>query len=89
MPDADTFAGGTANSNTIAGTISDAHAIADNIGDAIIGHWNGLPREAVTAPSLSEFKELLDDALSHIVSFRQSCEEQGVGLNDPYGSLPT
>ena len=67
MPDADTFAGDTANSHTIAGTISDAHAIADNIGDAIIGHWNGLPREAVTAPSLSQFRERLDDGLSPMV----------------------
>ena len=28
---------------------------------------NRLLREVVTAPSLSEFKECLDDALSHIV----------------------
>ena len=32
-----------------------------------IGHWNRLPREVVTAPSLSEFKERLDDALSHMI----------------------
>ncbi|KAK4806954.1 hypothetical protein QYF61_027343, partial [Mycteria americana] len=32
-----------------------------------VGHWNRLPREVVTAPSLSEFKECLDDALSHMV----------------------
>ncbi|KFW11355.1 hypothetical protein N327_12217, partial [Fulmarus glacialis] len=33
----------------------------------VVSHWNRLPREAVTAPSLSEFKERLDDALSHMV----------------------
>ena len=33
----------------------------------VVGHWNRLPREVVTAPSLSEFKEHLDDALSHMV----------------------
>ncbi|KAK4812728.1 hypothetical protein QYF61_015047 [Mycteria americana] len=35
--------------------------------ERVVGHWNRLPREAVTAPSLSEFKECLDDALSHMV----------------------
>uniref|UniRef100_A0A8B9C2S8 Reverse transcriptase domain-containing protein n=1 Tax=Anser brachyrhynchus TaxID=132585 RepID=A0A8B9C2S8_9AVES len=30
-------------------------------------HWNRLPSEAVTAPSLSEFKKRLDCALSHMV----------------------
>jgi len=32
-----------------------------------VGHRNRLPRAAVMAASLSEFKERLDDALSHIV----------------------
>ena len=32
-----------------------------------VGHWNRLPREVVTAPSLSEFIEHLDNALSHMV----------------------
>jgi len=35
--------------------------------ERVLGHWNKFPREAVMAPSLSEFKELLDDALSQIV----------------------
>ncbi|KAK4815926.1 hypothetical protein QYF61_010183 [Mycteria americana] len=30
----------------------------------VVGHWNRLPREVITAPSLSEFKEHLDNALS-------------------------
>ena len=32
--------------------------------ERMVGHWNRLPREA---PSLSEFKEHLDDALSHMI----------------------
>ncbi|KAK4810720.1 hypothetical protein QYF61_007694 [Mycteria americana] len=35
--------------------------------ERVVGHWNRLPREVVTAPSLSEFKEHLDDALNHMV----------------------
>ena len=35
--------------------------------ERVVGPWNRLPREVVTAPSLSEFKERLDDALSHMV----------------------
>ncbi|KAK4811098.1 hypothetical protein QYF61_016384, partial [Mycteria americana] len=31
--------------------------------ERVVGHWKRLPREVVTAPSLSEFKEHLDDAL--------------------------
>ena len=33
----------------------------------VVAHWNRLPRELVTAPSLSEFKKRLDCALSHVV----------------------
>ena len=35
--------------------------------ERVAGHWNRLPREVITAPSLSEFKVRLDDALSHVV----------------------
>lgn len=60
-------------------------------------HWGGgwvlnrLPRGMVTPPSLPELKEHLDEVLSHVIWFwfRQSCEEQGAGLDDPSGSLPT
>ena len=31
----------------------------------VVARWNRLPRELVTAPSLSEFKKRLDCALSH------------------------
>ena len=37
--------------------------------ERVVGHWNRLPREMVTAPSLSKFKEHLDNALSHMVQF--------------------
>ena len=35
--------------------------------ERVVGHWNRLPREVVMAPSLSEFKEHLDNAFSHMV----------------------
>ncbi|KFO60899.1 hypothetical protein N302_13306, partial [Corvus brachyrhynchos] len=33
----------------------------------VVGHWNRLPREVVTAPSLTDFKEHLDNILEHMV----------------------
>jgi len=33
----------------------------------VVKHWNRLPREAVDAPSLEEFKARLDGALSNLV----------------------
>jgi len=33
----------------------------------VVRHWNRLPREAVTAPSLAVFKARLDGALSNLV----------------------
>ncbi|GAB0203202.1 hypothetical protein GRJ2_002785800 [Grus japonensis] len=35
--------------------------------ERVVGHWNRLPRKVVTAPSLTEFKERLDNALSHML----------------------
>ena len=35
----------------------------------VFGHWNRLPRAVVTAPSLLEFKKLLDNTLRHGVQF--------------------
>ncbi|GAB0204784.1 hypothetical protein GRJ2_002944000 [Grus japonensis] len=35
--------------------------------EKVVGHWNRLPREVVTAPSLTEFKKHLDNALSHML----------------------
>ena len=35
--------------------------------ERVAGHWNRLPREVVTAPSLPEFKEHLDNTRSHMV----------------------
>ncbi|KAK4818505.1 LOW QUALITY PROTEIN: hypothetical protein QYF61_014318 [Mycteria americana] len=37
--------------------------------ERVVAHWNRLPREAVMAPSLSEFKKRLDNALSHMMHF--------------------
>ena len=37
--------------------------------EGVVSHWKRLPREVVVASSLSEFKEHLDDALSHLVYF--------------------
>jgi len=33
----------------------------------VVDHWNRLPMEVVTAPTLSEFKDHLDDAFSYMV----------------------
>ncbi|KFV59520.1 hypothetical protein N341_03991, partial [Tyto alba] len=33
----------------------------------VVSHRNRLPRKVVMAPNLSEFKEHLDDAFSHMV----------------------
>ncbi|KFV44679.1 hypothetical protein N341_07915, partial [Tyto alba] len=33
----------------------------------VVGHWNRMPREAVAAPSLEEFRASLDGALSNLV----------------------
>ncbi|KFW79675.1 hypothetical protein N305_11216, partial [Manacus vitellinus] len=34
---------------------------------SVVRHWNGLPGEAVDAPSLEAFKARLDGALSNLV----------------------
>ncbi|KFV90888.1 hypothetical protein N327_12446, partial [Fulmarus glacialis] len=33
----------------------------------VVKHWNRLPREVVDAPSLSEFKKQLDNALNNML----------------------
>ncbi|KFQ68548.1 hypothetical protein N335_01590, partial [Phaethon lepturus] len=35
--------------------------------ERVVSHWNRVHKEAVTAPTMSEFKERLDDALSQMV----------------------
>ncbi|KFW02971.1 hypothetical protein N327_00641, partial [Fulmarus glacialis] len=35
--------------------------------ESVVGHWNRLPREVVTASSPPEFKEGLNDTLNHMV----------------------
>jgi len=49
----------------------------------VVKHWNGLPREAVEAPSLGTFKTMLDRALSNLISLAVSLlAAGGVGLDD-------
>jgi len=38
----------------------------------VVKHWNGLPREAVDAPSLEVFKARVDGALSNLVQWKMS-----------------
>ena len=38
----------------------------------VVKPWNGLPREAVEAPSLETFKARLDGVLSNLVSLKMS-----------------
>ncbi|KFP03507.1 hypothetical protein N300_11112, partial [Calypte anna] len=33
----------------------------------VVRHWQGLPREAVAAPSLAAFKARLDGAVSNLI----------------------
>lgn len=37
--------------------------------ERVVQHWNRLPRAAVTAPSLTEFKKCLGNTLGHVVRF--------------------
>ena len=41
----------------------------------VVGHWNRLLREVVTAPSLLEFKKHLDNAVRNSLIFGWSCVE--------------
>lgn len=50
----------------------------------VVGHWNRLPREMVTASSLLEFRK---SSWAHGVITGESCAEPGVGLHDPYRSF--
>lgn len=47
------------------------------------------PQGMVTAPSLSEIKKHLDNALRHKGRLSVSCAEPAAGHSDPDGSLPT
>lgn len=57
--------------------------------EKVVSHRNRLLREMVAASDLSELRSIGPKLLVIGSSFRQSCEEQCVGLADPYGSLPT
>ncbi|KAK4823017.1 hypothetical protein QYF61_024819, partial [Mycteria americana] len=50
----------------------------------VISHWNRPPREVVRAPSLSEFKEHLDDALSHMKYAQNSSLKQEMIFYVPF-----
>jgi len=56
----------------------------------VVRHWNSLPRETVTTPSLPEFKKHLDSAVRHrIWFFGWFFMEPGARLGEPYDSLQT
>ena len=55
----------------------------------VVGDWNRLPRAVVTALSLPKFKMHLGNILTQGVIFGWFCVKPGVGLHDPYESLPT
>lgn len=57
--------------------------------EKVVSHRNRVPREMVTASDLSELRSIWPKLLVIGSSFRQSCDDQCVGLADPYGSLPT
>lgn len=52
-------------------------------------HWNKLPTKDVNAPSLEEFKAMLDGAWSNLVYLKVSMSTTGgLELDDPQGPLP-
>lgn len=68
----------------------------------VVGHWNRIPTEVGTAPTLSEFKEHLDytsfplseceehldyTCRAHCMALEVSCVGPVVGFNDAHGSL--
>ena len=58
----------------------------------VVRHWNGLPKEAVDAPSLEAFKARLDGALSNLVRWEVSLSAAGGleldGLKGPFQLKP-
>jgi len=38
----------------------------------VVKHWDGLPKEAVEAPSLETFKARLDGALSNLLELKMA-----------------
>lgn len=57
--------------------------------EIVVHHWNRLSTELVTAQILSEVKTHLTMLLVLRFSFRYPVRSRKLGLNDPYGSLPT
>lgn len=55
----------------------------------VVVYWNRLPGEVVSALSLLEFKNGLDNARTYGLIFEWSYVESGVGLDNVCGSLPT
>jgi len=50
----------------------------------VVRHWNRLPRQVVTAPSLEVFKARLDGALSNLGWWKMSLVVAGgLALGDP------
>lgn len=64
--------------------------------ESVVGHWNRLPWEVITALSLPEFKKCLENDLRNmffcclfVLFFGWSFGDPGVGLSDPWGSRLT
>jgi len=55
----------------------------------VVKDWHRLPREVADDPSLQTFKARLDGALSNLIWLKMSLLiAGGVGLENPYRSLP-
>lgn len=54
----------------------------------MLGHWNRLPEEVVTAPSLTKLKMYLDNSLRHMMGF-SGCPGPEVGFYSFCGSILT
>ena len=57
--------------------------------ETVVVHWNTHPSALVLTPSFTAFKNCLDNALRHDLTFGWCCVEPGVGLYDFYKYFQT